>query len=349
MLLPGSRFDLPFTCTDSTGAATAPTGTPTGVLVQNGTDLGTTVTVTMTGAQGIASCTIPSSGVNAGDRFYIRISAVVSGVTYVQNGPSEAIESPQTLTSAYDAAKTAAPTVGAIRAEMDDNSTKLANLDVLLSTRMAGASYVAPITPPTVGAIRAEMDANSTKLANLDVLLSTRLAAASYVAPPSVAGLATSVEVAALGTAVAALPDAEDIAAEILLDPANKLLTNDDGLVTSTNTSDVLVMPMRSSVAGRVAPNRLDLFVREEIPLEIAILDSRRLPVDCTGLEAEFLTESGEVITGLMPAGTPPHKYTVTITEALTLAAGTQPWSLRVADSTERVLACGVMSVEEVP
>ena len=38
-------------------------------------------------------------------------------------------------------------------------------------------------TPPTVGEIRAEMDSNSTKLANLDVAVSTRLATAGYTAP----------------------------------------------------------------------------------------------------------------------------------------------------------------------
>lgn len=92
MIAASGRFDLPFTCVDSTGAATSPTGTPTGTLVKNGTDLGTTVTVTMTGAQGIASCTIPSDAA-VGDRFYLRISAVISAVTYVVAGPSETVDS----------------------------------------------------------------------------------------------------------------------------------------------------------------------------------------------------------------------------------------------------------------
>lgn len=42
------------------------------------------------------------------------------------------------------------PTVAAIRAEMDANSTKL---DVATSTRMATFAYTPPTTPPTVGAI----------------------------------------------------------------------------------------------------------------------------------------------------------------------------------------------------
>lgn len=49
------------------------------------------------------------------------------------------------------------------------------------------------VTPPTVIAIRSEMDANSTKLANLDATVSSRLATASYSAPPSAASISTVV------------------------------------------------------------------------------------------------------------------------------------------------------------
>lgn len=45
---------------------------------------------------------------------------------------------------------------------------------------LLGSGYTAP---PTVSQIRTEMDSNSTKLANLDVVLSTRLAATDYTAP----------------------------------------------------------------------------------------------------------------------------------------------------------------------
>lgn len=98
-------------------------------------------------------------------------------------------------------ASVAAPTVAQIRTEMDDNSTKLANLDTTvssrstltaagvwnalltgittagsigklikdyldaaISSRMATFTYTAPTTPPTVAAIRAEIDTNSTQL-----------------------------------------------------------------------------------------------------------------------------------------------------------------------------------------
>ena len=132
-------------------------------------------------------------------------------------------------------APTTPPTVVQIRQEMDANSTKLANCDVLTSTRLAASgytvpptvaaiqagmathaditalgspmqasSYVAPTTPPTVVQIRQEMDANSTKLANCDVLTSTRLAASGYTVPPTVAaiqaGMATHADITALGS-----------------------------------------------------------------------------------------------------------------------------------------------------
>jgi hypothetical protein len=59
-----------------------------------------------------------------------------------------------------------------------------ANLDVAVSTRLATSGYT---VPPTVGAIRSEIDTNSTGLAAIfartDVATSTRLATAGYTAP----------------------------------------------------------------------------------------------------------------------------------------------------------------------
>lgn len=118
---------------------------------------------------------------------------------------------------------TAPPTAVAIRTEIDSNSTKLANLDATISSRLASASYSSPpsaasiraeidanstkldaaistrlasasyTAPPTAVAIRTEMDSNSTKLANLDATISSRLPTASYSAPPSAASIADAV------------------------------------------------------------------------------------------------------------------------------------------------------------
>ena len=83
---------------------------------------------------------------------------------------------------------TTPPTVAAIRAEMDTNSTKLANLDATVSSRLATAGYT---VPPTVTQIRTELDTNSTKL---DVAVSTRLATASYTAAPTVSQIRTELD-----------------------------------------------------------------------------------------------------------------------------------------------------------
>ena len=59
---------------------------------------------------------------------------------------------------------------------MDSNSTKLANLDATVSSRLAAGSYSAP---PSAASIRSEIDSNSTKL---DAAVSTRLASSGVSA-----------------------------------------------------------------------------------------------------------------------------------------------------------------------
>ena len=142
---------------------------------------------------------------------------------------------------------TTPPTVVQIRQEMDANSTKLSNLDVSVSSRLASSAYtpsptvsaiqsglathndvttieaaitalgsplqatayVVPTTPPTVVQIRQEMDANSTKLSNLDVSVSSRLASSAYTPSPTVSaiqsGLATHNDVTMIEAAITAL------------------------------------------------------------------------------------------------------------------------------------------------
>ena len=95
------------------------------------------------------------------------------------------------------------PTVVEIRQEMDSNSTKLANLDAPVSSRLAPSGTLATVTnltnaPASVtpAQIRAEMDSNSTKLANLDATVSSRLATSGYTAPstaPTAAAIASQV------------------------------------------------------------------------------------------------------------------------------------------------------------
>ena len=98
------------------------------------------------------------------------------------------------LAAADYTAPSSAPTVVAIRQEMDANSTKLANLDATISSRLADADYTAPSSAPTVADIRSEL---AVELGRLDASVSSRLASASYTAPttpPTAAQIATAVE-----------------------------------------------------------------------------------------------------------------------------------------------------------
>lgn len=75
----------------------------------------------------------------------------------------------------------AAPSVTAIRTEMDSNSTQLSaiksktdNLPSDPADQSLVESAISALSIPTVVQIRTEMDSNSTKLANLDAAVSTR-------------------------------------------------------------------------------------------------------------------------------------------------------------------------------
>lgn len=101
------------------------------------------------------------------------------------------------LAAADYVAPSAAPSVVAIRQEMDANSTKLANLDASVSSRLADADYTAPTSAPSVADIRSEL---AVELGRLDASVSSRLAGSSYTAPttpPTAAEITTAVWAAA--------------------------------------------------------------------------------------------------------------------------------------------------------
>jgi hypothetical protein len=81
----------------------------------------------------------------------------------------------RTLTSA------SGPSAADIRTELDTNSTKLANLDATVSSRLAASAYsAAPTASANATAVRTELTA---ELNRLDATVSSRLASASYTAP----------------------------------------------------------------------------------------------------------------------------------------------------------------------
>jgi hypothetical protein len=95
-----------------------------------------------------------------------------------------------------------APTVVQIRTEMDANSTKLANLDTTVSSRLSPSGTLATVTTlttapivPTAAAIATQVRTElATELARVDVATSTRLAGSAYSAAPTTAQIATAVE-----------------------------------------------------------------------------------------------------------------------------------------------------------
>lgn len=80
MFAPADTFRFEATTYNSSGALANADSTPAGVLVVNGTDTGTTVTIT-NASTGIYKGSCALSGLVAGDVFYVRITATVGGVT----------------------------------------------------------------------------------------------------------------------------------------------------------------------------------------------------------------------------------------------------------------------------
>jgi hypothetical protein len=135
--------------------------------------------------------------------------SATAGTGAVMQTTGTAVLDPAAVASAVWGAATrtlttsSGPTAVEIRQELDSNSTKLANLDATVSSRLAPSGTLATVTtltnaPASVTPqqIRAEMDANSTKLANLDATVSSRLATSGYTAPsaaPTAAQNATAV------------------------------------------------------------------------------------------------------------------------------------------------------------
>jgi hypothetical protein len=152
---------------------------------------------TMTGSAGTYQLAFRSAGANVGSG-----SIVWSGTAEVPAStfnPSTDTVANVTL-CATTTTLTNAPTVPSvvqIRQEMDSNSTKLANLDASISSRLATSGYTAPTSAPSVADIRTEL---AVELGRLDASVSSRLAGSAYTAPttpPTAAEITTAVWAAA--------------------------------------------------------------------------------------------------------------------------------------------------------
>lgn len=109
------------------------------------------------------------------------------------------------------------------------------------------------------------------------------------------------------------------------------------------------IMPLRATAGQRVVPGRVTLFLKERVLTVLPIVDERGQPVDCGGKTCSLLVDVNGVVVAvpdLVPAGTPPHRYSFTPTEAMTAMAGEFEFALRTpSGSGYEVLAWGVVQV----
>jgi hypothetical protein len=154
-----------------------------------------------------------ASGALTGSAYIPSASSVASGVP-VGSGTGTAVLTAAAIRAELavelariDAAVSSAgnaPTVVQIRTELDSNSTKLANLDATISSRLAPSGTLAVVTTltnaptvPTAAAIATQVRTElATELARVDAAVSTRLATSGYTAPstaPTAAANASAV------------------------------------------------------------------------------------------------------------------------------------------------------------
>jgi hypothetical protein len=126
--------------------------TVTAQRYQAGAAVGSAISCPETGSSGFYSGNMTGTA-GTYQVAFISASANVGSGSIVWDGSAEVASS--------------APTVVQIRAEMDSNSTKLANLDTTVSSRLASSAYTAPANSD-VTAIKAKTDLlNTDRLANV--------------------------------------------------------------------------------------------------------------------------------------------------------------------------------------
>ena len=122
---------------------------------QSGSAVGSAISLTEVGSSGFYSGTMTGSA-GTYQLAFVSAGANVGSGSIVWDGTAEVASS--------------APSVVAIRQEMDANSTKLANLDASVSSRSTLTTGDLP-TAPTVADIRTEL---ATELGRIDAAVSTR-------------------------------------------------------------------------------------------------------------------------------------------------------------------------------
>lgn len=121
--------------------------TVTAQRYQNGAAVGSAISLSEVGSSGFYTGNM--TGISGTYQLgFISAGKMVGSGNIIWSGTAEVPVS--TLTTGD---LPSVPSVVAIRQEMDSNSTKLANLDASVSSRLATSGYTAPTTPPTASEI----------------------------------------------------------------------------------------------------------------------------------------------------------------------------------------------------
>ena len=168
--------------------------TVTAQRYQSGAAVGSAISCPETGSTGFYSGNMTGTA-GTYQVAFISASANVGSGSIVWDGTAEVASS--------------APSVVQIRQELDSNSTKLANLDTTVSSRLAPNGTLATVTTltnaptvPTAAAIASQVRTElATELGRVDQAISSRLAGSAYTAP-------ANSDVAAIKAKTDALPSA---------------------------------------------------------------------------------------------------------------------------------------------
>ena len=243
--------------------ALATTGlTVTAQPYQNGAAVGSAISCPETGSTGFYSGNMAGSAGTYQIAFRAASANVGSG-SIVWDGTAEVASS--------------APSVVQIRQEMDSNSTKLANLDTTVSSRLAASAYTSPSAAPTAAQNATAVWGAATK----EITGGTVTTLTNAPSVPSASAIATAVWAAADKTGYS-LTSAERTAIATAVEAS--LINENDGqaivnaivnAIGNTNLSQVaLVAAIRSDLAtelGRIDAAISSRAVPGDIPTETEI------------------------------------------------------------------------------
>jgi len=154
--------------------------TVTAQRYQSGTAVGSAISCPETGSSGFYSGNMTGTA-GTYQVAFISASANVGSGSIVWSGTAEVPVS--TITTA----DIPSASISAIQAKTDNLPSDPADQSLV-------EAAITALSIPTVVQIRSELDSNSTKLANLDATVSSRLATSGYTAAPTTAQIATAVE-----------------------------------------------------------------------------------------------------------------------------------------------------------